>query len=234
MLSCEGFIATIFYRITTNEILQNNYLSDDFYNNFLIANLTKDINVKDLFTPFDNVILKTLWVFYKMKNTLTENSVPFMDFIKIWCNCFPKDAPEIIKLFITTTVGKTLGNELSDIYEKMSLTGAIGDMNAFIEDITSYKQILTSYYEEVLNGDIELSQNVGKEIWIENPYAKIPSCLWFKEDFIPLKINLNTASIYDLMSFPKIDFKKSSEIINQRDKKGYFDSIDEVGKQYFL
>lgn len=116
----------------------------------------------------------------------------------------------------------------------MSLDGMIGDMNTFIDDMTKYKHILTFYCEEVLNGDIELSQNVGRELWIENPYVKIPSCLWFQEEFIPLNINLNTASIYDLMSFPKIDFEKANEIIKQRDKKGYFNSIDEVGKEYFL
>lgn len=234
MLSSEGLMATIFHRIDTNETLQNNYLSEDFYNNFLVCNITSYTDAKKLFTPLENVILKTFWVFYKMKDTINENSIPPIEFIEAWCNCFPKDAPEIIKLFITTTVGKTLGNELSDIYEKMSHDGMLGHVEAFVEDINEYQHKLTCTCEKILNGDIELSKNVGSELWIENTHVKIPSCLWSQEELLPLNINLNTASIYDLMSFPKIDLQKAIEIIEQRNQKGYFDSIEEVGKEYFL
>lgn len=54
----------------------------------------------------------------------------------------------------------------------------------------------------------------------------IPSCFWSEEEMIPLKINLNTASVYDLMSFYKIDIQRGREIIDKRDKRGFFKSID--------
>jgi DNA uptake protein ComE-like DNA-binding protein len=61
----------------------------------------------------------------------------------------------------------------------------------------------------------------------------VPKCFWLNKEMIPLKVNLNTASIYDLMSFPKINLDKATEIVNERAKKRYFKAVEEVGLNYF-
>ncbi|QSX05670.1 helix-hairpin-helix domain-containing protein [Sedimentibacter sp. zth1] len=234
MLSCEGVIATLFYRISTNKILQNNYLSEDFYNNFLISNINDRSNIKELFTPFENIILKTFWIWYKIKDSLNENSIPFIEFIKMWCECFPQDKQELLKLFISTTVGKTISNDLSDIYEKAAYNGMIGNMQVLIEAINEYKKTFDNLCKMIENGDIAIDENIGKEIWIENTHVKIPKYFWLNEEMIPLKVNLNTASLYDLISFPKITLAKATEILNNRTKKGYYKDVEEVGLDYFI
>ncbi|MCT4542171.1 MAG: helix-hairpin-helix domain-containing protein [Vallitalea sp.] len=233
MLSCEGVIATLFYRISTNIILQNNYLSKDFYNNFLISNINNQSDIRKLFTPIENVMLKTFWIWYKIKNKLNQSSIPFIEFINMWCECFPQDKPELLKIFLTTTVGKTISNDLSYIYEKAAYTGMIGNMHAFVESISEYKKTYNSLYHMIKKGDIALDKNIGKEIWIENTHIKVPKCFWLNKEMIPLKVNLNTASIYDLMSFPKINLDKATEIVNERAKKRYFKAVEEVGLNYF-
>ncbi|WP_032122202.1 ComEA family DNA-binding protein [Clostridium amazonitimonense] len=234
MLSCEGVIATLFYRISTNKILQNNYLSNDFYNNFLISDLNNETDAKELFTPFENVMLKTFWTWYKIKDILNENSIPFIEFIKMWCECFPQDKQELIKLFISTTVGKTISNDLSDIYEKAAYNGMIGNIQALIESFNEYKKIFNILCNMIENNEIAIDKNIGKEMWIENTHIKIPKYLWLDEEMIPLKINLNTAWLYDLMSFPKITLEKATEILKERIKKGYFKSVEEVEQGYFI
>ncbi|WP_055669885.1 ComEA family DNA-binding protein [Desnuesiella massiliensis] len=234
MLSCEGVIATLFYRISTNETIQNNYLSKDFYNNFLISNINDETEVKELFTSFENVMLKTFWTWYKIKDSLNEDSIPFIEFIKMWCECFPQDKQELLILFISTTVGKTISNDLSEIYEKAAYDGMVGKLHPFVETLKEYKKAYNNLCHMIENGDIAIDKNIGKELWIENTHVKIPKYFWLKEEMIPLKVNLNTVSLYDLMSFPKITLEKATEILNERTKKGYFKAVEEVGLEYFI
>lgn len=233
MLSCEGVIATLFYRISTNAILQNNYLTRDFYNEFLIKNLEEEKDIRDLFTPFENVILKSLWILYKIQDKLNENSIPFIEFIKLWCESFPEDKEEITRLFICTTVGKTVSNDLAEVYERAAYNGMVGNIKGVREDFNEYKRTLGELAKMIQEGHMKIYEKIGGEIWIENSYVKIPEYLWAGEEMINLKINLNTASICDLMSFPKINMEKAKEIINRRDKEGYFKSVEEIGVEYF-
>lgn len=232
MLSCEGVIATLFYRINTNKVLQTNYMPKGFYNNFLVSDIDDESMIRELFTPFENVILKNYWVWHNIREKLSEDSTPFIEFIKGWCECFPQDKPEIIKIFLSTTIGKTINNELSDIYENLAYNGMVGKINEVIKGFKEYKSLYNSLCNKVESGEISIDSNIGKEIWIENKNITIPSCFWSEEEMLPLRINLNTASAYDLMSFHNIDIQKAKEIINERDRKGYFKSIDSFGEEF--
>lgn len=231
MLSCEGVIATLFYRINTNRVLQNNYLTKEFYNNFFISSIDDEGSIKKMFTPFENVILKNYWVWHSIKENLDEDSIPFIEFLKAWCECFPQDKSEILKIFISTTVGKTVTNELSDIYEKVAYSGMVGKINDVIKGFKEYQDVYSNLSSKVESGEILIDCNIGKEIWIENKNVMMPSCFWSEEEKVPLKINLNTASVHDLMSFYKIDIQKGKEIIDKRDRIGYLKSIDCLEKE---
>jgi len=112
MLSSEGVLATLFYRINTNKILQNNFRENAFYDRFLLRPIPAGTTPKEIFTPLENVFLKNFHVWEKMKGRLNPESVILIEFIQEWGRSFPEDREEILKLFVMTTVGKTVTQEL--------------------------------------------------------------------------------------------------------------------------
>jgi hypothetical protein len=231
MLSCEGVAASLFYGINSDESIMNSYMPIDYYNKFLIKPLSDEVDIKEMFTPFENVVLKNLWVMSKIKEDHRDGVSPFMDFIKTWCQAFPTDREKILQIFIYITAARTIDNDTAGIYEKMSLAGMMGRMEEFIKIKDEYAAHVDSLIKGVLDGQFQIDGNIGKEIWIENPKVNTPWIFWPGEEKKPLRININTASLYQLESFPKITCDAAGKIIERRDSNGYIDCID---KEYFL
>lgn len=229
MLSSEGVIATIFYRINTNKQLQNNYLDKHFYNKFLSEEIKNDNEIKEVFSPFENVMLKDLWVFTCVKEKMCDNLAPFIEFIKTWCDCFPDDKHEILNIFINTTFGRTITNTAGELFERMSYNGIMGRIEEYIKLLTEYRKLINDIISRVEKGELKLDGNVGKELWIETDNVKIPLTLWSDEEQASLRVNLNTASAYDLMPFTDYDSEKARGIIRLRDEKGYFKNLNDTG-----
>lgn len=230
MLSCEGVLATIFYRINTDKFLQNTYQDNMFYSHFLISSIPDGIAPKDIFTPFENVMLKNFWVWNKIKNRNFEQHRILIEFIKEWCNSFPVDKEEILKLFIATTIGKTINNNIGDIYEKMSWYGSIGDIQQYRYYSNMYIQAVSKLKTELLSDINLLEKNIGPELWIENNKIQIRTTLWNKKNKKPLYININTASEYEIASFWDMNISKAKMFIKKRDEINYFKSFEEVAK----
>ncbi|UCE41486.1 MAG: helix-hairpin-helix domain-containing protein [Candidatus Aminicenantes bacterium] len=228
MLSCEGVLATLFYRINTNKILQDNYQDASFYNLFLLNPIPEDTKPEELFTPMENVFLKNFYVWDKIKGELTPESRIFIEFIKQWFNSFPEDKQEILKLFVIMTVGKTVTNDLGKTYETMSYHGIIGDYQKFRELATRVLDEALSMVKKILADEISLEANIGPQIWIKNEDFLIRTTLWNPQNKKPLSINLNTASEFDLTSFPKISLEKAQYIIKKREALGYFSSLEQA------
>ncbi len=230
MMSSEGVIATLFYRINTNEILQNNYLKKDIISSFCIRDIPKDVQIENLFTPFENVILKNFWVWNSIKDNLNENSIPFIEYIKEWCKCFPEDKDEIINIFITTTLGETVDKELGKIYEKLSYEGMIGNMDDFIHILGEYRDKLNNLCKKVKNNEVAIDNLIGPELWIENKDVSLPKFLWSKDSKVNLMVNINTASVYEIMSLTNISYEQAEKILKLRNEKKYFSSLEDVNE----
>ena len=71
-----------------------------FYERFLVSAMPGEMDPRDLFSPFENVILKNFWVWNLLKKNLSEKNILFIEFIKEWTASFPEDREEILKLFI--------------------------------------------------------------------------------------------------------------------------------------
>ncbi len=228
MLSCEGVLATLFFRINSNTVLQNNYQDNAFYDRFLLRSIPADTTAKEIFTPMENVFLKNFAVWDKIKGRLNPESSIFIEFIQEWCRSFPEDREEILRLFIMTTVGKTVTQDLGKTYETMSYHGMIGDYQRFRELAGQFRDESSSLIQQVFERESKLDANVGPQIWIENKNFLIRTTLWNPDYKKPLSVNLNTASEYDLASFPKISLDKAKELIKKREKLGYFTSLDQI------
>lgn len=230
MLSCEGVLATLFYRINTDEILRSTYQEREFYNHFLLSPIPDSAEPRDVFTPFENVMLKNFWVWQKIKDKDFNLHNITIEFIKEWCNSFPDDKNELVKLFISTTIGKTIDNELGNIHEKMAWYGNIGDDDQFIIYSKKYIQKFIELTEKVLSDISLLEKNIGPELWIENSSVQVRTTLWDEKNKMPLYININTASEYEIASFWDMDIAKAKLFIEKRDEIGYFESFNEVEK----
>lgn len=226
MLSCEGVLATLFYRISSNPTLQNGYRTKDFYSRFLISELPGGIAIQDVFSPFENVMLKNFWVWHELKGRLSEDDVIAVEFIKQWGRSFPEDREEILKVFLMTTVGMTVSPKLAVPFEQMAYYGMIGDMTSFREYFPQYQAAFKTIFNEVLGGEVELDSNVGPQLWLRNGDFLLPSTLWNPDSRVPLMVNLNTASEFDLASFKGITRDAAVEIIRKRDRIGYFPNLD--------
>lgn len=228
MLSCEGVLATLFYRINTNHTLQNNYQDKSFYNRFLLKPIPQSINPEEIFTPMENIFLKNFYVWHKIKKGLNSESMIFVELIKEWANSFPDDREEILKLFVMTTIGKTITDELGHIYEKMSYDGIIGNYQSYRKSSAQFMDATSALVKKVLAKEVDLCENVGPQLWVENKNFLIRRTLWDPQNKKSLWVNLNTASIYDLASFPNISLEKAQEIIQRREDLGYFKSQDQA------
>ncbi|MFC2132620.1 hypothetical protein ACFLRG_02365 [Bacteroidota bacterium] len=223
MLSCEGVLASLFYFISSSRTLQQNYQKISFYRPFLIKEPESEMIPEDLFTPLENVLLKTVWVWSAM-NQEVELDPPFIEFIKNWCRIFPEDKKELLTIFINVTKGKTISNELAELTESINYYGQVGNLIEFrkLSSIwmDKYKTLITS-----ATNDIELLlQNVGPELWIEHPDIQIRRTLWMDEPKSPLLINLNTASYQEIIAFTTPE--KARKIIALRQQKGYLTERD--------
>jgi hypothetical protein len=236
MLACEGMISSLFYQINSSPDLQNNYLDSDFYYKYLLAPIPAQLKPQELFTPYENVMLKNFWVWHQMKDKIgKDNDTPvFITFINEWCYAFPSDKETIIALFIKSTIGKTVTDSTGKIYEKAAFYGMMGDYQNYITLRKEYNEAIDKVVKEVIEGKVAIDANIGKELWIENKDLQVRTTLWSDKNKKNLCVNLNTASIYELATFSKIGLLKAKEIMKAREKLGYFKSVEEAEKYGFV
>ncbi len=225
LLSSEGFLATFFYRVNTNQSIANNYQDKDFYNHFLLQNLPESLSPKDIFCPFENVVLKHFYVWDSMENKPGGNLPLLIDYLLRWCDYFPEDKEELIALFIRLTNGKTMGEELADIFLELSYHGIIGDIDRFLELFDRYSNTYQAFLKQALNDPERLSANIGPELWVENTHVHHRKFLWNPDSLVPHRFNVNTASVFDLVALPDVDYKSAKNILRMREKDGFFNCL---------
>ena len=228
MLSCEGVLATLFYRINTNRIMQQNYKTKEFYEKFLLAPIPEGLKPHDIFTPFENIILKHFWVWSQLEKSLKPDKTLFLEYLKAWSQAFPEDVPQLMTIFILTTAGRTVSPELGALYEKMSFSGMSGNIQEFRKVLGEFRQSAMTMIKAVMAGKQNLDAAVGPQIWVQNKDFQIRYSLWDTSRKRHLWINLNTASVYDLMSFPGITENDAQRIISKREELGFFKSLDDA------
>ena len=231
MMSSEGMLASLFYHINSNKALQAHYRDADFCRAFLLQPLPKGISPGDIFSPYENVVLKNFYVWHLMKKKTSFNEKPvFMEFIRVWCETFPEDKKELLEIFINLTAGMTITRELGEVYEKTAHSGVVGDYFSFMEMMKKYRGMLERVFHGVSENLNSLDANVGPELWVENKNFQIRRYLWTADMKTNLNVNINTASVYDLVSFLGMGMERAEEVIKKRRESGYFRSWAEARK----
>lgn len=234
MLSCEGVLSSLFYLINAEEPLAGRYEKNDFYNKFLLSPIPENVNPSDIFNKYENVMLKNFYVWDKIKTKVhIGQSIPMIEFIVEWCNSFPDDREKIVELFIKATIGKTVSDIPGKIFERAAFYGSIGDYATYKKLKKEYEDSINKTVRDVLNGSVTLDKNTGNELWAENKNFTVRTTLWSDKNKKPLKININTASAYELAVFPGIGMENAVKIIQAREKTGYFKSLGEAEQHGF-
>lgn len=233
MLSCEGVLATLFYRIATDPGLGSRYAEPSFYERFLLSKIPAGVAPRDIFTPYENVNLKVFWIWHRLKAKGPAVKSPFVEFLKEWMESIPEDKEEILDIFLATTAGQTVSREVGAAFERTAYFGTIGDYGKYRESANAFNEALSEARAKVMSGEAAVDACVGPEIWVTNKDFLIRTTLWDAGNKMPLRINLNTCSAWDLVTFQGITEEKAGKIIEARIKSGFFGSLEEARRNGF-
>jgi Helix-hairpin-helix motif len=222
MMASEGTIATLFYRIVNDGQLRKHYLKASFYQRFLGGDVEAP---EQAITPYENVNLKLFASMEKLQN-VKGNRPPMIDLVEQYAKLFPEEAKRICAIFIETTWGATVSRQLASGLERAAADGGRGDITAFRQDHPF--QLLDSIIAQVMDRKIALDAGLGPELWVANTAFKIAPAVWGTKRSEPLTMNLNTASVAERMTVPGVDVRIGRRIIEARDARGVFRSIDEL------
>jgi hypothetical protein len=166
MLACEGVLATLFFRIDTSPVIQNNYAAAPFYEPFLLAPFPRSGKPQDIFTPFENALLKNLWVWSLMKRRLAAGpeKPPLLVFLEEWGRAFPQDRDELLRIFLATTAGRTASTEPGRLLETASLAGIVGDYARFMPAASNYAKSLADLTAKAISGATELGAALPRDL----------------------------------------------------------------------
>jgi hypothetical protein len=222
MLASEGVIATLFYRMVNDQQLRNHYREASFYQPLIHDG---SIQPEKIITPYENVNLKLFAAMAELGGT-DRNRPAIVRLVELYAALFPDEAKRIYTIFIETTWGATVSQELALRMELAAEAGGRGDINAFRKDRPF--TLLNSTIAEVVDGKRTLDANLGPELWLLNPEFKIARAMWETERTLPLTINLNTAMEPELMTIPGIDQATAQKIVAARHTRGYFQNVGDL------
>ena len=222
MMASEGVIATLFYRMVNDHRLGQSYREPAFYRVFVGAPVGTP---EDAVTPYENVNLKLFAAMDKLRGR-TATGPPIIELVNEYAREFPDEAKRIYELFIETTWGATASQEVATALQRATTIGHRGDIALFRQERAF--PVLNALIAEVAGGKRMLDANLGPELWVANAGFKIASPVWDTQRTQPLTININTASVAELMTLPVVDLSMARRIIAARDARGFFRSLDEL------
>jgi hypothetical protein len=222
MMASEGIIATLLYRMVNDDQLRKHYLEASFYQRFLGGHVEAP---EQAITPYENVNLKLFAAMEKLRSA-ERNRPPMINLVEQYAKLFPDEAKRIYAIFIETTWGATVSQQLASGLEHAAADGGRGDIAAFRQDHPF--QLLDSIIAQVADRKMALDASLGPELWVANTAFKIAPAVWETKRSEPLTMNLNTASVAEWMTVPGVDLRMARRIIAARDARGVFRSVDKL------
>jgi hypothetical protein len=209
MMESEGVIATLFYRLVNDARLREAYREPAFYEPFLdeteVASL-RSAGPRTVVSPIENVYLK---LFEVMHRSFAWGDWPAIGLVQGYASRFPAEAGAIYDVFLDVTRGVTVAREASTRHGEPGY--------------------LAGLRERLLAGTAKLDDTIGRAIWLRSPsmvfglgvyrYFLLPSSFTF---------DLNAADIPDLLSVPGISPRMAAAIVEARDARGAFASVEDL------
>lgn len=233
MLSTEGFVATLFYRLVRDAAIQSGYLSDkSFYEKFYGRKL--ETEPREIFSPLENAYLKIIFAkrsLFKKYETheALEEAMVFADFIMEYAAAFSADARAALGGFCMNSYFAGVWEDAAAFYRKNYRAAHL----TLFEPETLRKSFSESFQRIQKTIDGMGTSGVGLKL----KYAGVP--LWIVNDTFNLgdesekffvSINLNAAEEYELASISFLTKGQAADIASRRDNKGFFSVIGDLSQ----
>jgi len=233
MLSTEGFVATLFYRMVKDAGIGAGYLPDkSFYEKFYGRKL--ETEPREVFSPLENAYLKIIFAkrnLFKKYETheALEEAMVFADFIREYAAAFPTDARAALGGFCANAYFAGTWEDASAFYRKNYRAAHL----TLFEPDTMQKTFSESFQR--MQKTIDAMGTSGVELKLK--HAGVP--LWIVNDTFNLgdetekffvSINLNAAEEYELASIAFLTKGQAADIVSRRDNKGFFSCVEDLRK----
>jgi hypothetical protein len=215
MMASEGVISSVFYQMYKHELFKNTFLDDIFYLQFGID--------KNNLTPLMNLYIKILYAISKID--LKKSSL-MVDFIQSYGNVFPNEKKELYENFLKVTHYSTISQKSSEIFTNLYRIGRRGEIKAFKETLLSTNEWKKDMLNRVLSEELPLDNALVGELWIDSD-EDITPIPWEPEEKVKYRFDINTATEIDFLSLDKMTFEHAIELVNIRDSKCGFKSLEE-------
>jgi len=209
MMETEGVIATLFYRLASDERLKTTYREAAFYEPFVQPGQADDlrrVGPQGVILPAENIYLK---MFDVMHRSFKWGDWPAIEFVKAYAAQFPDEAAAVYDAFLDVTRGVTV--------ERAALTRQ------------SEPGYLAALRDRLLSGEVAIDANQGRPIWMVSPSMTFGMGV-FRYFLAPgsITFDLNSADVGDLRDVPGISASLAAAIVESRESRGAFASVDDL------
>lgn len=233
MLSTEGFVATLFYRMVNDEKIQSNYVTDaSFYDKFQSVKSGK--KPQEIFTPLENAYLKiiaakyALFKKYEKEDKMSEKHI-FIDFIKEYAGMFEMDARDAIAGYCMNTYFAGVWEDASRFYRNNYCAShlTLVDPGAMQTSFQKTFDRIRDTIDEIGTTNVELLYKYAAvPLWIVNDTFNMGD---ESEKFF-ISININSAEEFELASISFLSKKQAADIVKYREENGLFKEIGDLKK----
>ena len=211
MMESEGVIATLFYRMASDDRLKRTYRDPAFYDPFLLPNQAapgEGVDLRDVIPPAENVYLKLFDVLHRQ---FAWGEWPAIELVRGYAARFPDEAGAIYDVFLDVTRGVTVE---PDALRRQAEPGYLAGLR-----------------QRLIAGEARIDGNMGPALWVVVPGTEFGMGL-FRYFIVPTSItfDLNAADLADLLSVPDLSPALASAIVHDRDEHGSFASVDMLAR----
>ncbi len=237
MLSCEGVVAALFYRIVRDPHIRQSRASSEFYSQFL-APRAKVTDAGSVFSPRENAYLKLGAALHSaLREDQSADLPPTLALIYRYGEMFGADRRRIYRLFLETTALVTICRQAPSLYRKMHYQGSRGLAESLRKTGEEWEDLRQHALKQALQSTDPLqalAPRLGRQLWLQNDELMVPSAYWLREANQPLTMNVNAAPAQDLQSVEGLDGQMAARIMQRREALGHFTCIEHLQKEAHL
>ncbi|GAB3027707.1 ComEA family DNA-binding protein [Bowmanella dokdonensis] len=215
MLSSEGLLATLFYRLSTAPGLSALNPDDADWQENAVKHHTR------LFRALAGL------------SWSNQTNPPYTALLQVLQSSDPDFAAAAIGSFLQTTYASPVDPALTSDLQMMIQAGSLGQMQEFLPLYRRTTEALQVLTDQIVKGEKSLTGALGRPIWLLQPDILIPQAPWSNAQ-VPLAVNLNMAGAAELALLNLFDNRLVTNLLEERTKQGPFADLAEVQKRLSL